>query len=69
MNTADQDAALLERYRRLRLAAERVVEEAEAIGTPSRPRCAIAPHHIRRLRRELDGTPRPSSAFYTMSVT
>jgi hypothetical protein len=48
MNTADQDAALLERYRRLRLAAERVVEEAEAIGTPSRPRCAIAPHHIRR---------------------
>jgi hypothetical protein len=61
MTKEHQDAALLERYRRLRAAAERVLEDLEPAGTPGRPLCGVEPWRIRVLRRELAGTPQPSS--------
>jgi hypothetical protein len=48
------------RYNRLLVAAENVVYEARAIGTPEAPNCAVPPHRIRALRREIEGTPQPS---------
>jgi hypothetical protein len=64
----EQLDALRERHLRLRRVAQRVVDEAVAAGDRGNPMCAVAPHVIRILRRELDGEPQPS-AFATMSVS
>jgi len=44
-----------------------VIDGAEAIGTPDHPLCAIEPHLILTLRRELAGEPQPNGMW--MSVT
>ena len=64
LNTQDP---LSERYGRLRRAAQQVIDGAEAIGTPDHPLCAIEPHLILTLRRELAGEPQPNGMW--MSVT
>lgn len=66
MNTAQQDV-LLEKYDRVRCAAQQVVDGAKSIGTPEHPLCAVEPGLIRILRRELDGEPQPNGMW--MSVT
>jgi hypothetical protein len=53
--------ALQRRYYRLLAAAENVVAEARAIGTPEAPNCAVPPHRIKTLRRECEGEPQPSA--------
>jgi hypothetical protein len=68
MTSSDSDYEnLLERYRRLRIAAQAVIEEATAVGTPEHPMCGVPPHAIRRVRRELDGEPQPQLDW--MSIT
>jgi hypothetical protein len=62
------EQALLKRYHRLLVIAERIVSEATAVGDPERPMAGIAPHLLRDLRREIEGEPQPS-AFATMSVS
>lgn len=59
-------AVLAERYRRLRVVAQAVIDEARAVGTPEHPRAGIPAHVLRGLRRELEGEPHPSS--FHMSV-
>jgi hypothetical protein len=61
MSTELPNRALAERYRRLRVVAQRVVDEAEAVGNPETPMCAVPPHRIKVLRRELEGRPQPTS--------
>ena len=56
------------RYTRLANIAQQVVDEAESVGTPEHPRCAVEPHLIRTLMREIYGEPQPS-AFATMSAS
>lgn len=51
-------AILAERHRRLRLAAQAVVDGTRPAGTGP-PLCAVEPALIRQLRRELAGTPQP----------
>lgn len=58
--------ALVDAYVRLRRAAQKVVDDCTPAGGDE-PRCAVAPHRIRRLRRELAGEPQASTAW--MSVT
>ena len=65
MDIETRATVLAERYRRLRIAAEAVVEGTRAAGG-DRPLCAVEPHHIRRLRRELEHRPQPSGMW--MSV-
>jgi hypothetical protein len=60
--------SLLNRYVRLRRAAEAVVDGAEAIGNPEEPRAGIPAHVLRQLRREITGEPAPSTMpFATIS--
>ncbi len=66
MNT-DRCDALLEKYGRLRYAAEELVANCEAIGSSEHPMCAIEPHLIKTLRRELAGEPQPNGMW--MSIT
>jgi hypothetical protein len=61
-----QEAALAQRYTRLARAAQAVIDGTRPAGT-SEPMCAVEPFLIRRLRRELAGTPQPSGMFW-MSV-
>jgi hypothetical protein len=63
----DRAAALAERYARLRHAAQAVVDDATAVGTPERPMAGIPAHVLRTLRRELDGEPQPQPLDF-MSV-
>jgi hypothetical protein len=56
------------RYERLRVAAQRVVDEAEAVGNAEHPLCGVKPWHIKVLRRELAGEVQ-HSAFATMSAS
>ena len=65
--TSEHDEALLERYRRLRVAAQRVVEEAEAVGNNEQPMAGIKPYLLRNLRRELSGEPQPSGMWMSVS--
>lgn len=60
--------ALERRYNRLLVAAEHVVREARAVGSPESPMCSVPPNRIRVLRRELSGEPQ-ASALQTMSVS
>jgi hypothetical protein len=64
---SDADAALEERYRRLRAVAERVVNQAEAVGTREHPMAGVKPHLLRNLRRELDGEPQPNGLWMSVS--
>jgi hypothetical protein len=68
VNENERFEALREQHLRLRGAAQHVVDEAVAAGDQEKPMCAVAPHLIRVLRRELEGEPQPS-AFATMSVS
>lgn len=61
--------ALREQHRRLRAAAEAVVDVATAVGDREHPMAGIAPHVLRDLRRELAGEPQPHSKLTWMSVT
>jgi hypothetical protein len=57
------------RYYRLLVAAENVIAETRAVGTPAAPLCSVPPHRIKRLREELDGgdnNNRPRRALATM---
>jgi hypothetical protein len=60
-------AILAEKHRRLRLAAEAVVEGTRPAGG-DRPLCAVEPALIRTLRRELQHRPQPQPLDW-MSVT
>jgi hypothetical protein len=66
-DTEERAAALAAEYTRLAHAARAVVDECRPAGSDE-PMCAVPPHRIRRLRRELNGTPQPSG-FQTMSTT
>jgi hypothetical protein len=68
MTAEERYKALERRHDRLRVAAERVVHDAQAIGTLEAPLCGVRPWHIRVLRNELDGTPQ-ASGFMTMSAS
>ena len=59
--------ALQRRYDRLRISAQRVVEEAEAIGNREQPMAGITPYLLRNLRRELSGEPQPSGMWMSVS--
>lgn len=68
LNEDEGYEALRERHMRLRAAAQAVVRGARAAGEPEQPLCAVEPHLVRTLRRELAHIPQPSS-FSTMSVS
>lgn len=67
LNSDEQHEALAERYRRLRIAAQAVIEEATAVGTAEAPMAGIPAHVLRTLRRELQHEPQPS--MFHMSIT
>jgi hypothetical protein len=67
MTTATEYEQLQEAHRRLRVAAQRVIEAADyppADGEQAK----VYASQLRALRRELEGVPQPS-AFATMSVS
>jgi hypothetical protein len=66
MRTEDDYEILEHRYRRLRIAAQAVVDGTRAAGA-GRPLCAVEPYLIRRLRREVAETPQPLG-WFTMSA-
>jgi hypothetical protein len=51
--------ALLEKYVRLRRAAEQVIDETQAVGNRDHPMAGIPAHVLRDLRRELSHPPEP----------
>ena len=66
MNDDQQlDAALLERFRRLQVAAQRVLDETEALN--GKQRVSVEAHLLRALDREIRGEPQPT--FFTMSAS
>jgi hypothetical protein len=60
--------ALERRYNRLLVAAENLIRDARAVGSPATPMCSVPPNRIRVLRREVIGEPQPS-ALATMGPT
>ena len=70
LTDAEKLKVMQRRYDRLAQAAEYVVRDARAIGTPESPMCSVAPWRIKLLRRELNNEPQPSALpFATMSVS
>jgi hypothetical protein len=67
--TDEQYRALERRYHRLLVAAENVVAETRAVGTPAAPLCSVPPHRIKRLRQELDSDQPTAPVLQTMGPT
>jgi hypothetical protein len=65
MTDRERYAALAEHYLRLRSVALALLAECKPAGGDE-PACAIPPHRIRDLRRELRHEPAPSG-WFTMS--
>jgi hypothetical protein len=68
MTNTERYRALERRYHRLLVAAENLVRDTRSIGSPEAPACAVPPHRIKTLRREIDGEPQPT-ALATMGPT
>jgi hypothetical protein len=66
--TDERYRALERRYFRLLAAAENLIRDTRSIGSPEAPACAVPPHRIKTLRREVQGEPQPS-ALATMGPT
>jgi hypothetical protein len=66
--TDERYRALEHRYYRLLVAAENLIRDTRAIGTPEAPGCSVPPHRIKRLRQELDTDEKPT-ALATMGPT
>ena len=68
MSSTDSYEALAESYRRLRIAAQAVLDAASYPTTDEEPR--VYRSQLKALERELEGLPQPSAAkFAWMSIT
>jgi hypothetical protein len=65
--TATEYEQLREVHRRLRVAGQRVIDGAEAVGDAEHPKVGLEPHILRALRRELQHEPHASTPWMSVS--